>query len=48
VEALDALYARTRAQVNLAQAIFDYQVAADQLRRSLGLDVVDTGAASAS
>jgi len=37
VEALDALFARTRAQVNLARALFDYQVAADQLRRSLGL-----------
>jgi outer membrane protein len=48
VEALDALYARTRAQVNLAQAIFDYQVTADQLRRSLGLDVGDSGAAPAS
>jgi outer membrane protein TolC len=37
VEALDALFAWTRARVNLAQAQFDYQVAADQLRRSLGL-----------
>lgn len=37
VEALDALFARTRARVNLAQAQFEYQVAADQLRRSLGL-----------
>jgi outer membrane protein TolC len=37
VEALDALAARTRAQVNLAQAQFEYQIAADQLRRSLGL-----------
>jgi outer membrane protein TolC len=37
VEALDALVARTRARVNLTQAIFDYQIAADQLRRSIGL-----------
>jgi outer membrane protein TolC len=37
VERLDALAARTRAQVNLAQAQFEYQVAAEQLRRSLGL-----------
>jgi outer membrane protein TolC len=42
VEALDALAARTRARVNLAQATFDYQVAADQLRRSLGLVAADT------
>jgi outer membrane protein len=37
VEALDALATRTRAQVNLAQAQFEYQIAADQLRRSLGM-----------
>jgi outer membrane protein TolC len=36
VEALDALFARTRARVNLVQAVYEYQVAADQLRRATG------------
>src|SRR5206468_2790718 len=36
VEVLDALAARTRAQTNVVQALFDYNVAQDQLRRAIG------------
>jgi outer membrane protein TolC len=36
VEVLDALAARTRAETNVAQALFEYGVAQDQLRRAVG------------
>jgi outer membrane protein TolC len=36
VEALDALAARTRAETNVIQALYDYNVALDQLRRAVG------------
>jgi outer membrane protein TolC len=36
VEALDALAARTRAQTNVVQALYEYNVAQDQLRRAVG------------
>jgi outer membrane protein TolC len=36
VEVLAALAARTRAQTNVVQALFDYNVAQDQLRRAIG------------
>jgi outer membrane protein len=36
VEVLDALAARTRAETNQVQALFDYNVAQDQLRRAVG------------
>jgi outer membrane protein len=36
VEALDALAARTRAENNVIQALYEYNVALDQLRRSVG------------
>jgi outer membrane protein TolC len=36
VEALDALAARTHAQTDVIQALYDYTVAQDQLRRAVG------------
>jgi outer membrane protein TolC len=36
VEALDALAARTRADTNVIQALYEYNVAQDQLRRAIG------------
>jgi outer membrane protein TolC len=36
VEALDALAARTRAETSVVQALYDYNVALDQLRRAAG------------
>jgi outer membrane protein TolC len=36
VEVLDALAARTRAETNVVQALYEYNVARDQLRRAVG------------
>src|SRR5207247_1817382 len=36
VEVLDALAARTRARTNAVQALYEYNVAQDQLRRAVG------------
>ena len=43
VEALDALATRTRAQTNVVQALYDYNVAQDQLRRAVGQPEAGTG-----
>ena len=39
VEVLDALAARTRAQSNVVQALYNYNVARDQLRRAVGVEI---------
>jgi outer membrane protein len=44
VEALDALAARTRAETNVIQALYEYNVAQDQLRRAIGQPVAPAAA----
>src|SRR5205807_7426717 len=43
VEALDALAARTRAETNVIQALYEYNAAQDQLRRAVGQPEAGTG-----
>lgn len=47
VELLDALTARTRAESNLVQALFEYNVAYDRLRRAAGEPPASGGSAPA-
>jgi outer membrane protein len=46
VEVLDALTARTRAETNVVQALYEYNVAQDQLRRAIGPPIPASPAAS--